>query len=90
MEVVSEDCAIQESHGSHFYFNHSFEFNASGCVIGITHVKARSIVSIIRKDNIYGFQFHPEISQDAGLKLMSKTIAKLCGSDFISGRPYNA
>ncbi|MDR1057403.1 MAG: imidazole glycerol phosphate synthase subunit HisH [Coxiellaceae bacterium] len=80
LEVVGKDSMVQGSHGEHFYFNHSFEFNAVEHVIGISKVKQHAIVSIVKKDNIYGFQFHPEISQDAGLKLMNKVIAKLCCS----------
>lgn len=57
--------------GTDFYFTHSYEFNLADAEnqIGETHYD-KKIVSIINKKNIYGVQFHPEKSQNAGLKLL--------------------
>lgn len=78
LEVVSKDKSISGSDGKYFYFNHSFEFKtAKEYIIGITRVNSRTIVSIVKKDNIYGFQFHPEISQIAGVQLLDKSIKAL-------------
>ena len=57
-----------------FYYNHSFEFKTSKkYVVGVTKDK-NSIVSVVRNKNIYGMQFHPEISQISGLKLMRRVL----------------
>jgi glutamine amidotransferase len=58
-----------------FYFVHSFEF----IPINHSHVTAicnygKNIVAVLNKDNIYGVQFHPEKSQDAGKKLLENFI----------------
>ena len=54
-----------------FYFLHSFY-----CLTNQTNILATSFyglefASIVRKDNIYGTQFHPEKSQNVGLELLS-------------------
>ena len=70
-----KECPIASKSNEHdFYFNHSFEFKAPKKYIV---AKARSespIVSIVKKDNIFGMQFHPEISQIAGFKLMRRVL----------------
>ena len=55
-----------------FYFIHSYSYNVFNKKhILMTHkVNDIECVSAIRKDNIIGFQFHPEKSQDYGLDLL--------------------
>ncbi len=68
----SEDGPINQnvSDGSHFYFNHSYCMtSANGCVAAIADV-GKPIVAAIRKDNIWGVQFHPEKSQNNGRRLL--------------------
>ena len=58
-----------------FYFMHSYE------VVNYTEVKALSkycnhkFVSVIGKDNIFGVQFHPEKSRDAGIRILKNFIS---------------
>ena len=60
-----------------FYFVHSFCFEASKSEnIIATTFYGNDFTSIINKDNIYGFQFHPEKSQRAG-QLILKNFIKL-------------
>ena len=54
-----------------FYFLHSFFCLTNQANILATSFYGLEFASIVRKDNIYGTQFHPEKSQDAGLKLLS-------------------
>jgi imidazole glycerol-phosphate synthase subunit HisH len=56
---------------SFFYFVHSYycEPSDSDSIIGKTDYGA-SFASVVRQNNICGVQFHPEKSQDAGLKLL--------------------
>lgn len=58
-----------------FYFMHSYE------VVNYTEVKALSkycnhkFVSVVEKDNIFGVQFHPEKSRDAGIRIFKNFIS---------------
>lgn len=55
----------------HFYFVHSFvvESKEFADIIGTTDY-GPAFTSIVGRDNILGTQFHPEKSQDAGLRLI--------------------
>ena len=55
----------------HFYFVHSYEFIAcaeNDVVATTSHGK--NIVAAIAKENMIGLQFHPEKSQNPGLKII--------------------
>lgn len=56
-----------------YYFAHSFEFRTdeSSHVIATTIFGDHTIVAAIRKENVWGFQFHPEKSATFGLRLLS-------------------
>lgn len=56
---------------SHYYFLHSFYFKCSSPdnEIGLTEYGMK-FVSAISKSNIYGVQFHPEKSHQAGVTLL--------------------
>ena len=61
---------------SHFYFVHSYAFEAENIddVICTTEYE-QNIVAAILKNNIFGTQFHPEKSQDNGVKLLSNFLS---------------
>jgi len=68
-----KDCPLLEgiSSGSYFYFVHSYYVVPDD--ISITAAKTNYIVdyvSMIWKGNLYAMQFHPEKSQDHGLKII--------------------
>ena len=59
----------------HFYFVHSYEFDAYDTeeVVATTD-HGKEIVAAIAKDNIAGLQFHPEKSQNPGLRVIRNFI----------------
>jgi imidazoleglycerol phosphate synthase glutamine amidotransferase subunit HisH len=59
-----------------FYFMHSFEVINYKNVIATTTYKNHEFVSVIQKDNIFGVQFHPEKSREAGIELF-KNFARI-------------
>lgn len=52
-----------------FYFSHSFQITDSNFEITHTNYGER-FISGVRKENIYGVQFHPERSQDYGHRIL--------------------
>ena len=60
-----------------FYFIHSFMFipDNQNHVIGTT-IYGEKFASVLKKDNIYGIQPHPEKSQLYGLKLLQNFLEK--------------
>ena len=44
-------------------------------IVGVARAE-KPIVSVVRKDNIYGMQFHPEISQISGFNLMRRLLVE--------------
>jgi glutamine amidotransferase len=62
---------LAEGESLNFYFDHSFAYTAParGRELGqCTHGKPFS--AVIRRDNIVAVQFHPEKSQDAGMRVL--------------------
>jgi len=61
--------AINESHA---YFIHSYEFIPQDKkVISITTNYGKDVVAAVSLGNIFGSQFHPEKSQDTGIKILT-------------------
>lgn len=65
------------ANGAYMYFVHSYYVKPKDkSVILTTTDYGIKFVSSVRKDNIYGFQFHPEKSQELGLRIL-KNFVKL-------------
>lgn len=57
--------------GDHAYFVHSYAMTVSNPAERLAHVDyAGDITAIVGRDNIIGMQFHPEKSQEAGLRMI--------------------
>jgi glutamine amidotransferase len=58
--------------GADFYFVHSYRFVCARAedAIGLVEYGGQDHTSIVAKDNVLGFQFHPEKSQANGLRLV--------------------
>ena len=55
----------------HFYFLHSYFLSCNNRNIILAETNyGNTVTSIVRQDNIYGIQQHPEKSHDAGIKLL--------------------
>jgi glutamine amidotransferase len=57
---------------SHFYFVHSYAFEAENIenIVCTTNYE-KPIIAALLKENIFGTQFHPEKSQENGIRLLS-------------------
>lgn len=59
----------RKDQGHTFYFDHSYHFVCDSQYISATCDYGGEVVAAVQKDNIFGTQFHPEKSQNNGLKL---------------------
>jgi len=78
-----EETILQDTkEGTNVYFVHSFKVlpEDSAHALAITRYGEQNVCSVLRKDNIYGTQFHPERCGRAGL-LMLRNFVQLALSD---------
>ena len=62
--------------GDHTYFVHSYHFDVAKRAERLAHVDyAGDITAIVGRDTMLGMQFHPEKSQQVGLRLISNFLA---------------
>ena len=74
IEVIKKSDILNGLENKEFYFMHSFEVVNYTNVTSLTECAGHKFVSSIQKDNIYGVQFHPEKSREAGIELLKKII----------------
>lgn len=74
IEIKKQDLLFSNiPDNSNFYFVHSYYFNANNTsdhVIATVNYGSDLPIAV-KKENIYGLQFHPEKSQKIGLKLLT-------------------
>jgi glutamine amidotransferase len=64
--------------GAHVYFTHSFAAPVTAdCVASTTH--ADCFAAAVERDNVFGVQFHPEKSSDAGLQIL-RNFLRICNT----------
>ncbi|WP_171173899.1 imidazole glycerol phosphate synthase subunit HisH [Ruegeria sp. HKCCD8929] len=57
--------------GDHTYFVHSYQFRVANPAERLAHVEyGGPVTAVIGRDTMVGMQFHPEKSQDVGLRLI--------------------
>jgi imidazole glycerol-phosphate synthase subunit HisH len=74
LEVIKTNALLKGLEDKEFYFMHSFELVNYTDIVTLTEYAGHKFVSAIHKDNIYGVQFHPEKSRDAGIQLFKNFI----------------
>ncbi|MQQ09539.1 imidazole glycerol phosphate synthase subunit HisH [Epibacterium sp. SM1979] len=58
--------------GDHVYFVHSYHFQVANPAERLAYVDyAGDVSAVIGRDNVLGMQFHPEKSQDVGLRMIA-------------------
>ena len=71
IEVSAPHPVLEGLDGEHFYFAHSFHFEAGNNAHSIaSSVHGEMFSAAVARDNIAGVQFHPEKSQHAGITLL--------------------
>ena len=75
--TINQNMSIFDKLKEHkdFYFVHSYAFDTDHCdhILAYTDYGSK-FVSVVNKENIYGFQFHPEKSQRAGQLMLNNFI----------------
>ena len=75
IQVINPNSLLEGLEDAEFYFMHSYEMVNYTCVSALTNYHGHQIVSSVKKDNIYGVQFHPEKSREAGIQLFKNFLA---------------
>jgi len=74
IDVIKPNKLLIGLEDEEFYFMHSYEVVNFHDVLSTTTYANHVFVSSIQKDNLYGVQFHPEKSREAGIKLFKNFI----------------
>ena len=61
---------LSVENGSRFYFDHSFHFKTAKKYIAASVSYGEEITAAVQHKNIFGVQFHPEKSQNNGLRIL--------------------
>jgi len=69
IEVLKDSVLFKGIENESFYFMHSYEVVNYTNMLSLTEYIEHKFVSAIEAGHIYGVQFHPEKSRDAGIKL---------------------
>lgn len=74
IDVVKSNQLLNGLENEEFYFMHSYEVVNYTEIASLTDYSGHKFVSSVQKNNIYGVQFHPEKSREAGIKLFKNFI----------------
>jgi len=77
LEITQTDCPLYKGieNGSYVYFVHSFfPKPADQSIVATRTTYGENFASSVWKDNVFATQFHPEKSQNVGLRLLSNFV----------------
>jgi imidazole glycerol-phosphate synthase subunit HisH len=74
INVINSNRVLDGLEQEEFYFMHSYEFVNYTDITSLTEYEGHTFVSSVQKNNLYGVQFHPEKSRDAGVSLFRNFI----------------
>jgi imidazole glycerol phosphate synthase glutamine amidotransferase subunit len=74
INVVKGNKLLNGVEDEEFYFMHSYEMINYTNVAALTVYHGHSFVSSVHSGNLYGVQFHPEKSRDAGIRLLNNFV----------------
>ena len=69
IDIVKSNKLLEGLDSEEFYFMHSYEVVNYTNITSLTDYSGHKFVSSIQKNNIFGVQFHPEKSREAGIRL---------------------
>jgi len=75
IDVIKPNKLLVGLESEEFYFMHSFEVVNYTNIVSLTDYAGHKFVSSININNLYGVQFHPEKSREAGIRLFQNFIA---------------
>jgi glutamine amidotransferase len=76
--------------GAHVYFVHSYFCDAAPGVVVATTDYGDDFAAIVARANVLGVQFHPEKSQDAGLRLIGNFVRLVAAGAWPRPAPVSA
>lgn len=80
VESRSQD-AISFEQSQDFYFNHSYVIDCSEDLISAKSFHGELFPSVVTWErHLVGLQFHPEKSQNSGIRLLSSILGKMCNA----------
>lgn len=71
IEVLKDSILFKGIENEYFYFMHSYEVVNYTNMLALTEYVDHKFVSAIEDGHIFGVQFHPEKSREAGIKLFA-------------------
>ena len=75
LEIVNDSALFKGINSDdEFYFMHSYEYVNYTDVMCLTSYYGHKFVSVVGRDHIFGVQFHPEKSRNAGIRLLKNFI----------------
>ena len=75
IKVVTPNKLLAGLENEEFYFMHSYEVVNYTDISALTDYAGHMFVSSVQKSHLYGVQFHPEKSREAGINLFKNFIA---------------
>ena len=75
IDVIKDSHLLKGIEDEMFYFMHSYEVVNYTDMLALSEYAGHHFVSAVERENIFGVQFHPEKSREAGLKLFKNFLA---------------